>query len=109
MSVKFSFEGKEILASSNREELIIYDLDSNKVSTHIKKAHNDDINSVCFAHTYNSNIIYSASDDGHINVWDRRTLANNRSVIGKFVGHWEGLTYVVSKEDGIYLASNAKD
>lgn len=72
-------------------------------------AHCDDINSVCFVNNCNSNIFYTGSDDCTIKVWDRRILANKKSVIGSFVGHTEGITSVTSKDDSLYLASNSKD
>lgn len=82
---------------------------SNRVNTRIESAHTDDINSICYANTYNSNIILSAGDDCIIKVWDKRTLQNKKSVVGKFVGHIEGITYVTSRDDGIFFASNGKD
>ena len=81
---------------------------SNKVSARISSAHNDEINSVCFANRQHSNVFLSGSDDSMVKVWDRRSISNNRPV-GIFVGHAEGITNVCSKGDGIYVASNGKD
>lgn len=64
---------------------------------------------MCFVNNCNSNIFYTGGDDCSIKVWDRRNLVNNKSVIGKFVGHTEGITSIASKDDSIYLASNSKD
>ena len=86
-----------------------YDLNANRIQNRIEKAHNNDINSICYANSYNSNIILSAGDDCLVKVWDKRSLINNKSVVGKFVGHTEGITYVTSREDGVYLATNGKD
>ena len=55
-----------------------------------------------------SNILYTGGDDGQVKIWDRRALRGNRPV-GIFVGHYEGITHVASKEDDTYLASNGKD
>lgn len=82
---------------------------TNRVDKVVEKAHHDDINSVCYANNYNSNILLSAGDDCVVKVWDKRALINKQSVIGKFVGHSEGITYVTSRNDGIYLATNGKD
>lgn len=54
----------------------------------ISKAHLEDINSVCFADSLNPNIFYSGGDDCIIKVWDKRSLANSKSAVGKFVGHY---------------------
>ena len=108
MSIKFSGDTKEIVAGSKNAEVLIYDLVSNRVSTRVTQAHEDEINSVCFANRTLSNIIFTGSDDSLIKIWDRRALGNNREA-GAFIGHSEGVTHVASKGDGIYVASNAKD
>jgi WD repeat-containing protein 23 len=108
MSIKFSGDTKEILAGTKGAEVLVYDLISNRVSTTVHSAHEDEINSVCFANRTMSNILFTGSDDSLIKVWDRRALGNNREA-GIFVGHFEGITHVTSKGDGNYLASNSKD
>ncbi|CDW77642.1 wd repeat protein [Stylonychia lemnae] len=109
MSVKFSPCGKQTLSSSNRCQLLLYDLESNRTIKKVEKAHQEDINSVCFSHHYNPNIFYSASDDCVLKVWDQRTLQDGKSCVGKFVGHSQGITCVAGRNDGNYLASNGKD
>jgi WD repeat-containing protein 23 len=81
----------------------------NKVSTIVEGAHDDDINSVCWANRESSNILFTGSDDCFVKVWDRRALGSSNKPAGIFIGHQEGVAHVTSKGDGIYLASNAKD
>lgn len=45
----------------------------------------------------------------HLQVWDRRTVGNNRRPAGLFVGHTDGMTHLDPKGDGRYLISNCKD
>lgn len=106
MSLKFSGDTKEIVACTKNAEVLIYDLNANRISSRVQDAHDNEINSVCFANRSNSNLIFTGSDDSLVKVWDRRSL--NREA-GSFVGHSEGVTHVASKGDGILLASNAKD
>lgn len=108
MSIKFSGDTREILAGTNQNSLMVYDLISNRVVTKVPNAHSDDINSVCFANREESNIVFSGGDDRVIKVWDRRALGNGLAA-GSFIGHAEGITNLSSKGDGIYLASNGKD
>lgn len=106
MSIKLSGDTKEVVAATKAADILIYDLVSNRVSSRITSAHEDEINSVCFANRNHSNLIFTGSDDSLVKVWDRRVL--NKEA-GTFVGHSEGITHVTSKGDGIMLASNSKD
>lgn len=106
MSLKFSGDTKEIVAATKSAEVLVYDLFANRISTRVQHAHEDEINSVCFANRAHSNLIFTGSDDSLVKVWDRRALNKEAGV---FVGHSEGVTHVTSKGDGIMLASNAKD
>ena len=106
MSLKFSGDTKEIVAATKAADILIFDLISNRVSSRITNAHQDEINSVCFANRAQSNLIFTGSDDSLVKVWDRRVLTKEA---GTFVGHSEGITHVTSKGDGILLASNSKD
>ncbi|KAL0570845.1 hypothetical protein V5O48_011117 [Marasmius crinis-equi] len=73
------------------------------------EAHEDDINSCCWADTASGNVLVSASDDTYLKVWDRRSLGASQKPSGVLVGHTEGLTYVSAKGDGRYVLSNGKD
>ena len=108
MSLKFSGDTKEIVAGTKSAQLLVYDLISNRVITRVNNAHQDEINSVCFANRTTSHIIFTGSDDALIKIWDRRALTGGRAA-GAFVGHSEGITHVASKGDGVYVASNGKD
>lgn len=108
MSLKFSGDTREIVAGTKRADILIYDLVSNRVITRVPHAHQDEINSVCFANRTHSNIVFTGSDDCYIKIWDRRALGNGMYA-GTFVGHTEGVTNVATKGDGVYVASNGKD
>ncbi|GAW21346.1 hypothetical protein ANO14919_108650 [Xylariales sp. No.14919] len=106
-SIRFSGDGRELVAGTNANSIIVYDIESRRVLHHIE-GHEDDVNAVCFADKSSPHILYSGSDDTTIKVWDRRSMGDGREA-GAFVGHIEGLTYMDSKDDGRYLLSNGKD
>ncbi|THH33102.1 hypothetical protein EUX98_g1080 [Antrodiella citrinella] len=107
-SCKFSADGNEIVAGG-REMIFVYDLLAEKRTAKIK-AHEDDINSCCWADTASGNILISASDDTVLKVWDRRSLGGeSQTPSGVLIGHTEGITYVSAKGDGRYVISNGKD
>mmetsp|Transcript_35592 Transcript_35592/g.54414 ORF Transcript_35592/g.54414 Transcript_35592/m.54414 type:complete len:175 (-) Transcript_35592:774-1298(-) len=109
MSIKFSGDSREILGGSKGGDIVIYDLVQKKVSQVVHHAHEDEINSVCWANRDNSNLLYTGSDDCFVKVWDRRALRERARPAGVFIGHQEGVTNVASKGDSLYLASNGKD
>ncbi|KAI1460071.1 WD40 repeat-like protein [Annulohypoxylon moriforme] len=106
-SIRFSGDGRELVAGTNKNSIVVYDIESRTV-LHSIEGHNDDVNAVCFADKSSPHILYSGSDDATIKVWDRRSMGDGREA-GAFVGHIEGLTYIDSKNDGRYLISNGKD
>ncbi|KAI0393046.1 WD40-repeat-containing domain protein [Xylariaceae sp. FL0594] len=106
-SVRFSGDGRELVAGTNSDAIVVYDIESRTVLHHIN-GHDNDVNAVCFADKSSPHILYSGSDDTTIKVWDRRSMGDGREA-GAFVGHIEGLTYIDSKDDGRYLLSNGKD
>lgn len=106
-SIRFSGDGRELVAGTSARSIIVYDIESRRVLHHIE-GHEDDVNAVCFADKSSPHILYSGSDDTTIKVWDRRSMGDGREA-GAFVGHIEGLTYIDSKDDGRYLLSNGKD
>jgi WD repeat-containing protein 23 len=109
MSLKFSGDSKHIVCGNKAAEVLIYDLFVGKIISRVARAHEDEINSVCFANRETSNIVFTGSDDGMVKIWDRRALGGNNRPQGVFVGHAEGITNVASKGDGLYVASNSKD
>ncbi|CAN1284049.1 LEC14B homolog [Linum perenne] len=60
-SVKFSTDGKELVAATSDDSIYIYDLQANTRTLHIP-AHQADVNTVCFADE-TGHVIYSGSDD----------------------------------------------
>jgi WD repeat-containing protein 23 len=106
-SIRFSGDGRELVAGTNANSIVVYDIESRKSLHHIR-GHADDVNAVCFADKASPHIIYSGSDDCVVKVWDRRSMGDKREA-GVFVGHIEGVTYVDSKGDGRYVLSNGKD
>ncbi|KAI1380019.1 WD40 repeat-like protein [Hypoxylon crocopeplum] len=106
-SIRFSGDGRELVAGTNANSIVVYDIESRRV-LHTIDGHDDDVNAVCFADKSSPHILYSGSDDTTIKVWDRRSMGDGREA-GAFVGHIEGLTYLDSKNDGRFLLSNGKD
>ncbi|KAL7172275.1 hypothetical protein ACSBR2_031882 [Camellia fascicularis] len=106
-SVKFSTDGRELVAGSSDDSIYVYDLESNKLSLRIL-AHTSDVNTVCFADE-SSHLIYSGSDDNLCKVWDRRCFKAKGKPAGVLVGHVEGITFLDSRGDGRYFISNGKD
>ena len=106
-SLRFSGDGREIVAGTSDHSVVVYDLERRESVLKLQN-HNDDVNAVCFGDTSSPHILYSGSDDQTLRVWDRRSMGDGREA-GVFVGHTEGLTYVDSKGDGRYVLSNGKD
>lgn len=106
-SLKFSTDGREIVAGSSDEDIYIYDLEAKKVNLRIP-AHTSDVNTVCFADGSGS-LLYSGSDDNFVKVWDRRCFITKGKPVGILMGHLEGITFIDSRGDGRYLISNGKD
>ncbi|KAK3041421.1 hypothetical protein RJ639_000398 [Escallonia herrerae] len=106
-SVKFSTDGRELVAGSSDDSIYVYDLGANKLSLRIS-AHESDVNSVCFADE-SGHLIYSGSDDNLCKVWDRRCFRAKGKPSGVLTGHLEGVTFLDSRGDGRYFISNGKD
>jgi len=125
-SVKFSRQGTELVGGASDNHIYIADLESGQASR--IRAHNDDVNSVCFAED-DGHVIVSGSDDNLIKIWDRRTLrshsmpatSGSRSLrsgnlmsqtceaVGVLQGHTFGVTHVTSRGDSRLILSNSKD
>ncbi|KAL0459595.1 UNVERIFIED_CONTAM: LEC14B protein [Sesamum latifolium] len=106
-SLKFSTDGREVVAGSSNEDIYVYDLEARKVSLRIS-AHTSDVNTVCFADE-SGHLIYSGSDDNFCKVWDRRCFRAKGKPAGILMGHLEGITFIDTRRDGRYLISNGKD
>ncbi|XP_042463961.1 LEC14B homolog [Zingiber officinale] len=106
-SIKFSTDGRELVAGSSTNSIYVYDLEANKLSWRLR-AHSDDVNTVSFADR-TGQILFSGSDDNLCKVWDRRCFAATEKPAGVLEGHLEGITFIDSRGDGHYLISNGKD
>ncbi|KAG8534235.1 uncharacterized protein KY384_001079 [Bacidia gigantensis] len=107
-SIRFSGDGREIVAGTSGPSVCVYDIERRQSIINIENGHSEDVNAVCFGDKNSPHILYSGSDDTLIKVWDRRSLGDGREA-GVFMGHTEGLTYVDSRGDGRYVLSNGKD
>ncbi|GLJ42863.1 hypothetical protein SUGI_0888510 [Cryptomeria japonica] len=106
-SVKYSTDGRELVAGSGNKSIYVYDLQANKLALQIE-AHKDDVNTVAFADE-TCHLIYSGSDDNCCKVWDRRCRTSGARPAGSLVGHLAGITFIDSRGDGRYFISNGKD
>ncbi|KMT05828.1 hypothetical protein BVRB_7g165700 [Beta vulgaris subsp. vulgaris] len=105
--IKFSTDGRELVAGTSDDAIYVYDLEANKLSLRIS-AHTSDVNTVCFADE-SGHLIISGSDDNLCKVWDRRCFIARGKPAGVMLGHLEGITYIDSRGDGRYFISNGKD
>uniref|UniRef100_A0A0D9ZZ22 Uncharacterized protein n=1 Tax=Oryza glumipatula TaxID=40148 RepID=A0A0D9ZZ22_9ORYZ len=105
-SVKFSSDGRELVAGSNDDSIYVYDLVANKLTLRLP-AHHSDVNTVAFADE-TGHLIYSGSDDNLCKVWDRRCLSTEEPA-GVLTGHLHGITHIDSRGDGRCFISNGKD
>ncbi|KAI9570371.1 WD40 repeat-like protein [Boletus coccyginus] len=106
-SCRFSADGNEVVAGGSGN-IFVYDLLADSRTVKIE-AHQDDVNSCCWADAASGNVLISASDDTFLKVWDRRSLGGSGKPSGVLAGHTEGITNVSAKGDGRYVISNGKD
>ncbi|CAZ65482.1 DDB1- and CUL4-associated factor 11 homolog [Caenorhabditis elegans] len=107
--VKFSDSSEQIVCGTSQYSIHVFDVEQRRRIRTIVNAHEDDVNSVCFA-DLGSNLIYSAGDDGLVKVWDKRAWSDGDvEPVGVFAGHRDGVTHVDSRQDERYLLSNSKD
>lgn len=105
-SIRFSSDGREIVAGAGDKRVYVYDIETKQVVLGVR-GHEDDVNAVCFA-DQSTNVLFSGSDDCVIKVWDRRSMGSRKEA-GALPGHTEGITFISSKGDGRYVISNGKD
>ncbi|WVW81244.1 hypothetical protein I302_103235 [Kwoniella bestiolae CBS 10118] len=106
-SIRFSADGKEVVAGASGGKIMVYDIDAQRRTLAVS-GHQDDVNAVSFADESSTNILVSGSDDGYVKVWDRRSLSSS-TPSGILVGATEGITYTSPKGDGRYIIANSKD
>lgn len=107
-SVKFSNDGRELIAGTNDDAIYVYDLETNRLTSRFAAAHKSDVNTVTFADE-TGHLIYSGSDDGFCKIWDRRCFVAGGKASGVLSGHLEGITFIDSRRDARYFISNSKD
>lgn len=84
-------------------------MQSDRRSLRVPVCENADVNAVGFIDD-TSQIFFSGSDDGIIKIWDKRCLnETDPQAAGVLIGHYDGVTYIDSRNDGRYLISNSKD
>lgn len=108
-SIKFSGHGNELLAGTNDNSIEVYDLSKRRAVLRVQGAHQDDVNTVCWANRDASQVFFTGSDDSSIKIWDKRSLRTGRKCEGAFIGHREGISHISSRGDGLHLISNGKD
>ncbi|CAI2310496.1 unnamed protein product [Caenorhabditis sp. 36 PRJEB53466] len=107
--VRFSNNSEQLVCGTSDYSIHVFDVEQRRRVRTIVNAHEDDVNSVCFAEQ-GSNLIYSAGDDGLVKVWDKRAWSDGDvEPVGVFAGHRDGVTFVDSRQDEKYLLSNSKD
>uniref|UniRef100_A0A336M7W8 CSON013285 protein n=1 Tax=Culicoides sonorensis TaxID=179676 RepID=A0A336M7W8_CULSO len=108
-SSTFSNCGKEIIAGCNDSCVYVYNVEADRRSLRVEVTEGADVNCVGFLND-TSDIFFSGTDDGIIKVWDKRCLnEDDPQPAGILVGHYDGVTFIDSRNDGRYLISNSKD
>ncbi|XP_063702342.1 DDB1- and CUL4-associated factor 11 isoform X2 [Culicoides brevitarsis] len=108
-SATFSNCGKEIIAGCNDSCVYVYDVAGDTRSMRVRVTDGADVNCVGFLND-TSEIFFSGTDDGIIKIWDKRCLnETDPQPAGVLVGHYDGITFIDSRNDGRYLISNSKD
>lgn len=112
-SLRYSPTGDKIIGGSNNSTVIVTDIRTR--NTQILRTHRmpgKDVNSVCFLHDKDPNVIIAGCDDGLLKVYDLRTTFRSRDLsksVASFIGHYDGITYIDSRNDGYHVLSNSKD
>ena len=105
-SLAFSPDNRILVAGTGDHGVYAVDLETYNNVTRIRQ-HKDEVNSICYADD-SGNLLFSASDDTSIRLWDIR-VPSTVGACGAFLGHTEGVTHIESKGDARYLLSNSKD
>jgi len=114
-SLKYSPNDNHIVAGGNDSHVYLYDHNNGKLLNSIKidRENQLDVNNVAFLSDGNPNLVLSGCNKGIIKLWDLRSHERyfNKSSkhVGAFGGHFDGITYIDTKNDGRYFLSNSKD
>ena len=107
-SCVFGADGAEVVAGCSNNNIVVYDLQSGRVSETLR-AHDDDINAVCFADTSTrSNILISGSDDATIKVWDRRLMGSESTAAATAAASSSGSNTAAAAAAGAAAASSLR-
>ncbi|KAH8261416.1 hypothetical protein KR044_008604 [Drosophila immigrans] len=112
-SLRFSPTGDKLIGGSNNSTVIIGDVATR--ATQILRTHrvpDIDVNAVSFVNNMDPNMIIAGCDDGLLKVYDLRTSFRARNLsksVISFIGHYDGVTYIDSRNDGYHVLSNSKD
>lgn len=112
-SLRYSPTGDKIIGGSNNAMIIVTDIRTR--NTQILRTHRmpgTDVNCVSFLHDKDPNVIVAGCDDGLLKVYDLRTSFRSRELsksVASFIGHFDGVTYIDSRNDGYHVLSNSKD
>ncbi|XP_030560024.1 DDB1- and CUL4-associated factor 11 isoform X1 [Drosophila novamexicana] len=112
-SLRYSPTGDKIIGGSNNATVIVGDVQTR--ATQILRTHRmpqTDVNAVCYVNNNDPNVIIAGCDDGLLKVYDLRTSFRSRSLskcVVSFIGHFDGITYIDSRNDGYHVLSNSKD
>lgn len=112
-SVRYSPTGDKIIGGSNNSAVIVGDVETR--STQVVRTHriaDKDVNAVSFVRDNDPNVIMAGCDDGLLRVYDLRTSFRSRNLsksVISFIGHYDGITYIDSRNDGYHVLTNSKD
>ncbi|XP_017866216.1 PREDICTED: DDB1- and CUL4-associated factor 11 [Drosophila arizonae] len=112
-SIRYSPTGDKIIGGSNNSAVIIGDVETR--ATQILRTHRmpvTDVNAVSYINDNDPNVIIAGCDDGLLKVYDLRTSFRSRNLsksVVSFIGHFDGITYIDSRNDGYHVLSNSKD
>ena len=67
-SVRFSGDGREIVAGTSQKTVIVYDIETRQSVLRVDN-HEDDVNAVCFGDNSSPHILYSGSEYGTAARW----------------------------------------
>ncbi|KAH8411039.1 hypothetical protein KR222_009921 [Zaprionus bogoriensis] len=112
-SARYSPTGDKIIGGSNNSTVIVGDVQTR--ATQVVRTHrvpDKDVNAVSFVADNNPNVIIAGCEDGLLRVYDLRMSFRSRSItksVISFIGHYDGVTYIDSRNDGYHVLTNSKD
>jgi len=108
MSVSYSKDGKKIATGAIDGNVTLFDLGTGKhgsVLQSITDAHEMPVRSTCFSPATRAEILYTASDDGTVKIFDAREGHH----VGTITGHSSWVLSVDCSPDGTHLATGSSD